>query len=331
MQNSPAEIGAKRRPMRVLQLEPETAVLERWSTSDEAEHVVRVWGVIPQHAVVFYLHGIEGHGRWFEETALALNKKGVTVYALDRRGAGSSNEPRGHAQSWKRLVDDADELLQEVRKRNPDVPCFLVANCWGAKVALAAAARVHNQTLSGLVLTSPAVCVQVDVSPLEKLQIGLDYIFAGGKRLFNIPLTPEHFTDVPEFLDYIIKDKLRLTKATASFFVESLKLTRACKEAANKLNLPLLVLQSGRDGIVNVEKLKQWFQALPAHDKTLTMFTEAAHSLDFDYRMNEYQEAVASWILVRANSNKSGQTAESDGYSPATKGAPGDVSVLKRS
>lgn len=298
MQNLPPQIDQNSRPVAIEQ-HSGTAELQWWTTLDQVEHPVRIWSASAQSAVVFYLHGIEGHGLWFEKTALALNKKGISVYALDRRGAGSSKQLRGHAPSWKRLVADADELLAETRKRNPNLPCFLVANCWGAKVALAAAALSNNSSLAGLVLTSPAVCVQVDVPPLTKLMIGLSLLF-GGKHSFDVPLTPEHFTDVPEYLEYIRNDSLRLTKATAAFFVESVKLTHACKSASRGLKLPILILQSGRDGIVNVEEIKKWFEGLSSTDKSLMMFPEMAHSLDFDYRAKEYQDALASWILDKS-------------------------------
>lgn len=284
---------------RVRQQLDETAELRWWKTSDEVEHPVRVWMASPQSAVVLYFHGIEGHGRWFEETALALNKKGISVYAPDRRGAGSSRESRGHSSSWKRLVDDADEMLARIRDENPQTPVFVVANCWGSKVALTSVAKTQNNFVRGIALTSPAVCVQVDVSLLTKLRIGLSLLLNGGKDLFDIPLTPEHFTDVPEYLEYIRHDPLRLTKATAAFFVESLKLTRQCKASAKKLTMPLLVLQSGRDGIVNVGRIERWFSDLCAADKTLSMFPESAHSLDFDPQMDAYQEALAQWITAR--------------------------------
>jgi acylglycerol lipase len=276
----------------------ETAELQWWKTKDGIEHPVRVWRAPAERAAVLYFHGIESHGRWFEDTALELNKKGVTVFAPDRRGAGSSKALRGHAASWRQLVDDADEVLARVRHENPETPIFIVANCWGSKVALALAGRPRNSFIRGLAMTSPAVCVQVDVSLTTKLMIGLS-LLTGGKHYFDIPLTAEHFTDIPKYLDYIRRDPLRLTRATASFFFESIKLTRQCKTSANGLTMPILILQSGRDRIVNVEEIEQWFSKLSTPDKTLRIFTEAAHSLDFDTHAADYQDALASWILAR--------------------------------
>lgn len=277
---------------------PESAELQWWQTKDGVEHAIRIWKAPAESAIVMYFHGIEGHGRWFEDTALELNKKGVTTFAFDRRGAGSSRAVRGHCSDWKQLVDDADEILSRIRVTNPGKSIFLVGNCWGSKVALALAGRAHNADLRGIAMTSPAVCVQVDVSIVTKLLIGIS-LLRGGTSYFAIPLAPEHFTDVPEYLEYIRRDPLRLTQATASFLFASINLTKACKAVAHTLQLPILILQSGRDEIVNVQNIENWFNGLKTKDKTLRMFPNAAHSLDFDPHAAEYQEALADWILAR--------------------------------
>jgi alpha-beta hydrolase superfamily lysophospholipase len=298
--HKPAEIEGKPSRTVVRQELEETAEFLWWKTADGVEHPVRAWTATPQTAVILYFHGIESHGRWFEDTALELNKKGITTFAFDRRGCGSSRELRGHSPAWQQWVDDADEILAEVRRRNPATPIFLVANCWGSKIALAVASRPHNSFIGGIAITSPAVCVKVDLSFSAKLRVGLS-LLRGGKDYFDIPLTPEHFTDVPLYLDYIRRDPLRLTRATASFFFESIKLDKECQASAAQLQMPLLILQSGRDAIVDVRRIKQWFGALPLADKTLRMFDKATHSLDFDPCAAEYQEALANWILERSN------------------------------
>lgn len=277
---------------------PESAELQWWQTRDGVEHPIRIWKAPAECAIVMYFHGIEGHGRWFEETALELNKKGVTTFAFDRRGAGSSRAVRGHCSDWKQLVDDADEILSRIRVTNPDRPIFLVANCWGTKVALGVAGREHNHFIRGIAMTSPAVCIQVDVGFVTKMMIGFS-LLRGGMDYFDIPLSPEQFTDVPEYLEYIRRDSLRLTKATASFFFASIKLTKACKAVADNMQLPLLILQSGKDEIVNAKNIQSWFNGLKVKDKTLRMFPNATHSLDFDLRANEYQEALGDWLLAR--------------------------------
>src|SRR5208283_4468343 len=135
--------------------------------------------------------------------ALALAQKGVTTYAADRRGAGASKEPRGHIRHHMQFITDLEELLNNVGQRHPAAKLFIVANCWGGKVALTVASREQKRRIAGIVLTSPAVAVQVDFDLLTKGNIVLDYLFGGGTGYFDIPLTPRQFTDNPAYLQYV--------------------------------------------------------------------------------------------------------------------------------
>lgn len=269
------------------------------TTEDGTKHFVRFWSAGNPGPVAVYLHGIEGHSTWFEETARELNKESISVYAIDRRGAGASTESRGDIASYKRLLTDLEELLFSLKARHKNAPVFLIANCWGAKLGIPVAAKNPNSALQGLVLISPAIATQVDAPPLTKFKIGLNYLL-GGRGLYEIPLTPQHFTENPRYLKFIADDPLRLTQASARFFIESLKLSTVCRKESAHLRLPVLVLQSGRDAIVKVETLKHWFQSIPSTDKRLEIFTSAAHSLDFECDTAEYLTSLKGWLLAKA-------------------------------
>jgi alpha-beta hydrolase superfamily lysophospholipase len=280
-----------------------SSVMQEIVTSDGIAHPVRFWGANPGSPIAVYLHGIEGHSQWFENTALELNKQGIAVYAPDRRGAGLSAQASGDISSYKRLVDDIGEIVQEIVRRHPGSPIFLIGNCWGGKLALTLAGADQGKLIKGLILTSPAVATQVDVTFGTKLKIALSYLF-GGRRYFDIPLTPEHFTDNPPYLEYVAGDPLRLKRATARFFVQSLMLTAACKRASRSLPIPVLVVQSGRDAIVHLQRLQRWFSTIGSADKTLKIFTSAAHSLDFEANPTEYQMLLADWINSNSRASR---------------------------
>ncbi len=287
--NRPAPIG------------PETAEASWFKTEDGVEHFLRVWGPQKNHAAVIYLHGIEGHSRWFETTALALCQSGFSVWALDRRGAGMSKERRGHLNNYRCLLADTEQLLSKAQSQG-NSELFLMGNCWGAKAAIAVAASRQSgiSPLSGLILTSPAISVRVDVSLRTKLQIAISCIL-GGRRTFPIPLEPAHFTDNPGYLDFIKDDPLRLTAASAAFFIESLKLTALARRKSPELSVPTLVLQSGADAIVDVAAIKRWFETVGSDDKTLTVFEDACHSLDFDSQADSYILALVQWLSAHCH------------------------------
>lgn len=280
----------------------EGSSLETFRASDSSEQLVRQWrpaGVAV--AVVIYLHGIEGHSAWFASTARYLASQGVVTRALERRGSGVSNEPRGDMPGPDRLLKDVEELIEDTVKKEKNIPIFLMANCWGAKLA-ALVCRAGSPTaakLSGLVMSSPAVAVKIDLPLLKKLEIIVRYV-SGSLHPIKLPLIPEHFTDNPEFLSYIQSDELRLREATARFLIGGFILTLKSAKASPEIEMPMLIVQSGVDDIVDIAGVQKWFERSPSTDKTFKLFDGARHSLDFHREPAEYRTVLLQWLSTRA-------------------------------
>ncbi len=271
------------------------------SLKDGSKHFLRGWYARPAKALVLYLHGIEGHSLWFQDTAIFLKSCGISTLALDRRGSGLSPAARGDMKDYQELLNDISELIAILRQKHENMPFFLMANCWAAKLAALISCSDHpvSKKVNGLILSSPAIEVLKDLSLKEKLLLLVRYL-ANSKKTLPIPLAPSDFTDNPHYLEFINKDRLRLTDATARFFLNTFFLTIKSKAAAEKISMPLLIVQSGNDSIVEVQGIKKWYERLNSKDKSLEIFTEAHHSLDFDARPEKYRELLKSWILDRS-------------------------------
>ena len=96
----------------------------------------------------------------------------ATVYAVDRRGRGQSDDAEDYA--FEREVDDALAVLDAL-----DGPVYLLGHSFGAIVALEAALRAN--TLSGLILYEPPFNVFPDTVSTE-LEDKLEALMATGDR-----------------------------------------------------------------------------------------------------------------------------------------------------
>lgn len=262
---------------------------------------------------MLYLHGVEGHSQWFENVAAVLNKKGITVYAPDRRGAGMNSRDRGHLSSYKVLIDDVNGILRKICTQHMGHPIILWGNCWGAKVATLFAqdnksangpveGQPDNFPISALVLSSPAIYSKVDYDMKTKLEIAANAMLGDRRALrkWPIPLTTSMFTDNPAYLEFLEKDPLRLTEATATFFVESHKLSGLAEKAAGNISKPLIILQPGNDAIIDIDRLSKWYSRIKSPDKTMRIFPDAYHCLDFDANwFKEYTHLISEWLLSR--------------------------------
>jgi alpha-beta hydrolase superfamily lysophospholipase len=158
-------------------------------------------GKSPPSAAVVFLHGIASHAGWFSETATDLNRHGVEVYGLDRRGSGRSGGPRGHLDRYERALDDVEQLVRLVAAEHPQIPVFLAASSWAAKLGVVYTAQ-RAGPLSGLLLLGPALLPRVNLAPWRRALVVTGHLVRPTARL-PIPLTPELYTANPPYRDYI--------------------------------------------------------------------------------------------------------------------------------
>ncbi len=283
--------------------------IENLRASDGLQLACRFWRGKVGAPVVLYLHGIEGHSQWFENTASFLNNKGITIYAPDRRGSGLNKRDRGHLTDYKVLLADIEGILRKIQVDHAGHAVVLIGACWGAKAAATIAASDYKpqeggftSSLSGLALICPALYTKVDFDLKAKLTIGYNRLMGDRRAMkkWPIPVVPTMFTDNVVYLDYIERDPLRLTEATASFFFETMRLSKLAESAAPNTQLPLLILQSGADQIVDVKKIEEWYSKTKSTDKTMRIFPDAYHNLDFDATwFRDYSHLLSEWILAR--------------------------------
>lgn len=287
------------------------ARIETVSMSDHHQIGMRIWESAADGPSALYLHGIEGHSQWFANTAKILQGKGISTFAPDRRGAGLNFFERGHVENYQCLLNDLEFFLDLISQARPGKPIFIIGNCWSAKMATIVAASDYKKAsshalpeIAGLILICPAIKTKPDLSFAAKLKIAIA-VLTGKKALiekFPIPLTTSMFTDSARFLKYIDNDPLRLTEASKAFYFASFILSKMSEKKASKLHLPVLLLQSELDSIVDVTKTKNWFNTISSNDKTFRLFENAAHSLDFDEtHFADYAACMGDWIESHAN------------------------------
>lgn len=267
--------------------------LQSLAAADGAELLYRHFPAADaRRGAVVYLHGIQSHGGWYLDTAAELASRGYSFYLTDRRGSGTSKEPRGHFDDRGQLVRDVGSFV-ELAHEQEGAPVFLVGGCWGARPAVTYALESQDR-LAGLVLITPALKAKVDLAPAEKAKV-----VAGGlvrpKSKVRIPLRPELFTRQPKWLAFIREDPLALQEVTAGFFLKQALWDRSLAKQTG-LRLPLLLLQSGRDEIVDNEAVLAWVEQQESPSKRHIVYPEFDHLLDFEDERSRYWDDLVAWL-----------------------------------
>lgn len=257
----------------------------------------RKWEGQKEKDVILYLHGLESHAGWFIDTGNLLNRKGFHVYAVDRRGSGRNEADRGHMENYWTLIDDVTEAINMTKAEHPDKGIYLMALCWGAKLAVTFVAY-HQNLVNGLILLAPGIKTKADLSLKKKIDVAFSNIFMP-RKLFDVPLEDSMFTKDPTRLEFIKNDKLKLTKATARFFFETGKMNRHLSGIAHKIQIPLLLFLAGEDLIVDNDRVKKWFARVGSGDKTIRVYHGCSHSLEFEKEIGDIVDYIADWIENR--------------------------------
>jgi len=251
-------------------------------------------GQSPPSAVVVFLHGIASHAGWFAETAADLNRHGVEVYGLDRRGSGRSGGPRGHLDRYERALDDVEQLVLLAAAEHPRVPLFLAASSWAAKLGVVYAAQ-RPGPLAGLLLLGPGLLPRVNLSPWRRALVVAGHLVRPTARL-PIPLTPELYTANPPYRDYIRADPLRLLEATTQFYWQTARLDRRRGRDTARLQLPVLLLQGEADQMMDVPATRRWFDGLGGQHSSYRAYPGAGHTLDFEPDRTRYLDDLLGWL-----------------------------------
>ncbi len=232
---------------------------------------------------VLYLHGIQSHGEWFEDSAAQLAEAGFHVLLPDRRGSGRNDRERGHARSAGGLLRDVAVAVDWLQTCTGMPTVHLVGVSWGGKLALAAAMR-QPERFGNVVLVAPGLFPQVDLPAGEKVKVGLAALFQPQRR-FPIPLNePELFTDNPVRQKYIRDDPLRLREATARFLLASRVLDIRISRTAGRRTWPFAVtlLLAQKERIVDNEHTRRFAESLACRQVRIVEHPAAAHTLEFE-------------------------------------------------
>ena len=269
--------------------------VETYTGSDGASLAYVAYTQPKARTALVYLHGIESHAGWFAIAAGQLQEKGFDVYCLDRRGSGLNRENRGllsgHVDAYETLLADIDSFIAPLRDRYDQV--FLVGLSWGGKLALAYGLS-HPEAVDGLVLITPGLRAQVDVSGLDKMKIALLSPLNPMARVAT-PIQPEMFTTTPVYLDYIRNDPLRLSSATVRFFWQSHRLDTYVDRNIPNNRLPVQLFLAGSDTIIDNTGVLQVLEQGQAPGLDVLWYADQTHSIQLDAPQRLVNE-MSDWI-----------------------------------
>ncbi|CAK6692410.1 MULTISPECIES: alpha/beta hydrolase [unclassified Synechococcus] len=254
-------------------------------------------GAEPPRAAMVLVHGIGGHSGLFTDLAEELVGWGLEVFAFDLPGHGRSDGPRGLVRSWSDYRDCLDQFLaSEVTAARPDLACLLLGHSLGGTLVLDAVLDPDEAStrLIGAVVSNPAVGETGAASWRLLCARLLSRIWPSFTLSTGFPL--KLACRDPIRLEAYRRDPYRHTLCSARLATEFLAVAGRLQTEAPRITLPLLLLQSGADGVTPPAAAERFFAGLPEATSTWRFYPASFHELFDDLDRQEVLADLRSWI-----------------------------------
>jgi acylglycerol lipase len=155
-----AEAGPRLEPQALVSWDGARLPLEAWPAQDPSGAPTEPW------AVIVGLHGMNDYRAAFTLPGPYWAARGVTTYAYDQRGFGSTAE-RGVWGGAGAMREDLRTACALLRARHPGAVLAVVGESMGGAVAITAFASAQPPDADRLVLAAPAVWGWREQGPLN--------------------------------------------------------------------------------------------------------------------------------------------------------------------
>lgn len=243
-------------------------------------------------ASLVLVHGFQSHAQWFAGAADDLVERGFAVFALDRRGSGSSPERPGDITDYRDWVRELAAVVRLAQAEH-DVPVHVLGHCFGANVALACA-LTQPLVLGSIVMLTPGVYVLPGYTVGEKLRIVVHGVRGNTGVRFRMPQDARLFSRDPELVDWIRADALGAPNVTGRCLLQASRLLRAVRQHAGRVRVPVLVLEAARDRISDNARNREFLERTLDGRVSWATF-DAEHFLLAEPCRDEVLDTIAGW------------------------------------
>jgi alpha-beta hydrolase superfamily lysophospholipase len=246
--------------------------------------------------LVALLHGYADYGGRYAHVMDAWAERGIATVAIDMRGHGHADGPRGSCLHFAEYMDDVAELLALVDERVPAVPRVLFGHSFGGVVA-ATTALADPTPWRALVLSSPFFGVGVPVPTAQRLA---GRVVSRLAPRIGMPsgLHGQDLTHDPVRARAYDEDPLVFKNANARWFNETEAAQAAAIDRAPALRMPLYLFIGTGDRVVKVERARELFDAVGSTDKTWVPYEGLLHETLNEVDWQPIAAAVADWVLA---------------------------------
>ena len=263
----------------------------------------QAWVPDAPRGVLVIIHGLAEHSGRYEETAHAFARRGWSVYAVDLRAHGRSENPpkagRVHVRKFEDYFLDVDALIALAKERHPGLPRVLLGHSMGGLIAIRYTLAERDR-LEAAVISSPALGTHPDFRPPALLRLLVGILSRVAPR-FRVPsdLDVDAISRDPAVVHAYREDPLVSDRVSTRWYAEILKSMQTAMETAPTLRVPMLLMQSGSDRLVDPDAPRRWSQAAAPGRVELVIWDGLYHEMFNEPEKDRVREYVLEWLDER--------------------------------
>jgi acylglycerol lipase len=246
-------------------------------------------------AVLLVVHGLAEHCGRYRNLVNHFVPLGYAVYGFDLPGHGKSYGKRVYVNRFEDYTQTLNAFLDEVRALNPEPPLFLVGHSMGSLVS-AVFLTQRQEDFAGAVLSGCGVVkIPDNISPFTILAGKVFSVLM--PKLGLIGLDVNSVSRDPSVVRAYVEDPFVHTgKTTARLAAEIVRTMQGIPGQANRITLPILLLQGGEDKLVDPAGAQMLFERVGSTDKTLKIYEGLYHEIFNEPERDQVLGDMETWL-----------------------------------
>jgi alpha-beta hydrolase superfamily lysophospholipase len=310
-----------------------------WFSSDDGTQLfLRQWvsrkdSAAQPRAVLHIVHGMAEHSLRYERFAGKLSGAGIEVWAADQRGHGKTadltvNTPNlggrpGHCadtNSFSRVTADVKLINEEIKKRNPGVPLFLLGHSWGSFITQNYIEQYPTEDLAGCILSGTRGPGGFKIRAAFPLMVFLAFLRGqrNGSILaravvdgpYNKPFRPNRspfdwLSRDEKEVDAYVNDPCSGNLCSVGFYRDLVRGLGIIHRKENmekiRLDLPVYVCSGSADPVgemgASPTALVNVYRSMGVKDLEFVLYPDARHEPLNETNREEVMDNLLAWIL----------------------------------
>jgi alpha-beta hydrolase superfamily lysophospholipase len=246
-------------------------------------------------AVLLIVHGLAEHSGRYMNVVNRFVPLGYAVYGIDHIGHGRSEGQRLYVERFVDYTEPLKTYFDMVRCWQPDKPVFLVGHSMGGLIG-ALHLLAYQEGLAGAVLSGPAVKAPGNI-PAVIIFIGRVLSVLVPKVGLVPPVDAEGVCRDPAVVKAYLADPLVYRgKLTARLGAELIGAMERVRAEANRITLPILILQGGADRLVDPSGAQILYEKVASSDKKLVVYEGFFHEVFNEPQHDRVLSDVEQWL-----------------------------------